>query len=143
MSYRNLPIEEDSIPLRLVDRTPQPRALGELIVGQEGLRTRFARWLGRLHRGLFEEVKRMAGNKGVFDWETLAKYDDLSSVVHFLPTKVVLEAVGVKQAVEALGLPRVIQEVGPDQYLAALEASMTPEQFQALLASKAAKPGGV
>ncbi|MBY0230452.1 MAG: hypothetical protein K2W96_14300 [Gemmataceae bacterium] len=157
---RHLPIEEDSIPLKLVSKAEQPRALGELIVGREGLKERFGSFLAFLHRKLFEEVRGMAGRTGIVDWEVLAQYDDAKEIIDIIPPaevierlgvkkaieamgeKKAIEAMGVKKAVEAMGLPRVIQEVGPEQYLAALEASMPPEQFQALLATRAKKDGG-
>ena len=139
-------MEEDSIPLKLVERTAQPRRLGELIVGQEGLKARFGKWLGRLHRRLFEEVRGMAGTKGIFNWEEIGQYEDLSEIIPLLPPELVVQRLGAEKAIEAIGAEKAIEAIGAekafdasvkgmgkDAALEALRAGMSPEEWRDLL----------
>ena len=41
-----------------------------------------------------------------------------------------------------MGLLRVIQEVGADRFLSELKATMSPEQWRALIAKEGEKEGG-
>ena len=71
LSYRDVPVEEDTIPLHLLDREPpSPRSLGELVMEDQELLRRFATWLRALQPGLWREVRHMAGkSSGIIDWE--------------------------------------------------------------------------
>ncbi len=137
VAYRDLPVEEDSIPLKLVERTAQPLRLGEMVVGSEELRRRFASWLASLHPDLFAEVRGMQGRQGIIDWEKLAKYEDLSEIIPLLPPEVVVQRLGTKKAIEAIGAGRAfdasVKEMGKDEAFEALRASMSPEEWSELL----------
>ena len=153
VSARDLPVEVDTLPLRLLDRDPPaPRAVGELVVGQEELLRRFATWLHTLQPVLWEEVRQMANTStGIIDWEAVSRVADLDEVVRFLPPQHVIEvlgaeralqiiglprvieAIGLPRVIEVVGLPRVVEVVGPEQLLQELLKLMPPEQVQAML----------
>jgi hypothetical protein len=168
VAYHELPVEEDSVPLRLLEKET-PRALAELVMGREDLRARFVSWLRTLHPDLWLEVRDMAATKGVIDWEKLSKYEDLAEVISFLPPERVIERLGVARAVQTLGLarvinevglarvinevglPRVISEVGLAQVISTvgiervfdeLKAQMPPEKWREMITREAAKEGG-
>src|SRR5262249_45375517 len=102
VSYRDLPVEEDTVPLRLLDREPgAPRALGEVVGGRQELWRRFAMWLHALQPGLWEEIQHMATTTGVIDWEALGKTTNLGEVVRFLPPERVIQELGVERAIQA------------------------------------------
>jgi hypothetical protein len=144
VSYRDVPVEEDTIPLHLLDREPDvPLALGKLIVSRQELLQRFAMWLHALQPGLWEEIRAMASTAtGIIDWEALGKTTDLYEVIRILPPEGVIQVLGVQRAVEAIGLPKVIEAVGlpkvieavgPEKLLAELSARVPREQLQEML----------
>jgi hypothetical protein len=46
LAYRDAPVEEDTVPLHLLGPQPsEPKALGDLVAGHQGLLQRFAPWL--------------------------------------------------------------------------------------------------
>jgi hypothetical protein len=128
VSYRDVPVEEDSIPLHLLDRDPgAPTELGELIAGREELARRFVTWLYSLQPTVWEEIRHMASTQTgprIFEWEKIAKYADLGEVIRVIPPERVIQMLGVDRAIEV---------IGPEKALDALLAHVTPEQIQEML----------
>lgn len=164
LSYRDVPVEEDTIPLHLLDRQPAaPRQLGELVMRRQELLQRFGMWLHALQPTLWAEVQHMASSTGIIDWEALGKTTNLGEVVRFLPPQTVIDELGVQRAIEviglqrvidtaglprvieviglprvieAVGLDRVIEAVGADRLLERLLAQVPAEQLQEVLRRK-------
>ncbi len=124
VAYQDVPVEEDTIPLHLLDREPAaPRALGELVLRQEALLHRFAKWLFALQPGLWEEIRHMASKStsaSIIDWEAVGKIADLDEVVRVLPPDRVIQILGVERAIEVIGVERVLKAVGLEQVLKAV-----------------------
>jgi hypothetical protein len=114
LSYQEAAVEEDTIPLHLLDlQRPAPRALGELVVERQELLGRFAEWLSALQPELWKEIRLMSETKtGIIDWERVSKVEDVSGAVRCLPAERVIQILGVERAVEAIGLKRVIETAG-------------------------------
>jgi hypothetical protein len=89
LAYRDAPVEEDTIPLRLLDRDPPaPRALGELVLRKPQLLQAFAPWFSLLQPTLWEEIRIMATTsteKPIIDWEAVGKYTNLEDMVRAMP----------------------------------------------------------
>jgi hypothetical protein len=128
VSYRDVPVEEDTIPLHLLDRDPgAPRELGALVAGSEGLARRFAAWLSSLQPRVWEEVMHMASTPTgprIIEWEELAKYADISGAIRAIPPD---------RVIQVLGADQIIQTLGPQKLLEYLLAVATPEQIQEML----------
>jgi hypothetical protein len=134
VSARDLPVEEDTVPLWLVEGDPAPRALGELVAHRDELLKRFATWFRALQPKLWEEVRAMAGTSGVIDWEKVAQTgDDVVEIVRYLPPERVIQVLGAEQAIQVIGPDKFIEAVGADKALDALLARVTPEQLQEML----------
>ncbi len=117
VSARDLPVEADTVPLHLLDvDPPAPPAMGKLVLQDEELQRRFAKWLPALQPLLWEEMRHMAETgapgSGIFDWKAISKFANLDEAVRLLPPEHVLQVVGVERAIEIIGLPRVIEAVG-------------------------------
>src|SRR5262249_54251739 len=114
LAYRDAPVEEDTVPLRLLDLDGAPRELGGLVLQRERLHP-FATWLSALQPQLWEEIRKMAGpatDRPLIDWEAVAKIADLGEVIRVLPPERVIQELGIERAVEVIGLPRVIEAAG-------------------------------
>jgi hypothetical protein len=143
VSARDVPVEEDTVPLWLIEGDPPPRALGELVVQREDLLARYATWLMGLQPALWEEVRAMARTTGVIDWEAVARTgEDVAQVIRYLPPERVIEVLGTQRAIDTIGLDKVIASVGLDKVIAAagaenafkvLLAQLSPEQIQEML----------
>src|SRR5262249_36133434 len=86
VSACDAPVEEDTVPLWLVEGDPAPRALGELVVQRIDLLRQYATWILRLQPALWEEVRNMAKTGDPINWEAVAKVLDVDKVIPFLPT---------------------------------------------------------
>jgi hypothetical protein len=115
VSYQDLPVEEVTIPLHLLDSEPTvPRSLGELVVQRQELLERFAMWLKSLQPELWKEMRHMASTvrDRIIDWEALGKIANLEEVVPLIPPDRVIAVLGVDRAIQTIGLDRVIEVVG-------------------------------
>jgi hypothetical protein len=138
LSYLDAPVEEDTIPLHLLDRDP-PRELGELVVQTEQLLRRFAPWLRALQPQLWEEIRHMAGtatDRPLIDWEAVGKIVDLGEVIRVLPPERIIQELGIERAVEIIGLEKVIEASGAEKLLEQLLTRIPPERVQELLRRK-------
>ncbi len=146
VAYRDVPVEEDTVPLYLVGPEPvAPRSLGELVVKHTELLERFAVFIRLYQPDLWEEIRLMASTSTDgprIDWEKVGKYTNLEEVVPFIPLeriiqlvgpKQVIEQIGPKQIIEQLGLPRVIEASGEEKLLDELLKHLSPEQLQEML----------
>jgi hypothetical protein len=135
VSYRDVPVEEDTIPLRLLDRDPgAPAALGELVLGHQELLRRFAPWLGALQPRLWQEMRHMAGKfSGIIDWEAVGKNTNLDEVVRVLPPERVIEILGLDRVIEVSGAEKVLNELLARIPLDELLARIPAEQLQEML----------
>ncbi len=152
LSARDAPVEEDTVPLWLIEGDPPPRALGELVVQSEELLRCYATWLMGLQPDLWQEVRAMARTKGIIDWEKVARTgEDVAEIVRYIPAEEVVEVLGTQRAIEAIGIAKVIDAVGiakviaaagtdkviealgPEKALDALLAKVSPEQIQEML----------
>jgi hypothetical protein len=126
VSYRDVPVEEDTVPLHLLDRDPgAPAALGELVLRHEELLRRFAPWLDVLQPRLWREMRHMASTfRGIIDWEEVGKNTNLDDVVRVIPPE---------RVIEILGLDRVIEVSGAEKVLEKLLAHVPAEQLQEML----------
>jgi hypothetical protein len=125
LSARNARVEEDTVPLWLIEGDPPPSAVGELVMQREDLLARYASWLVGLQPTLWEEVRAMARTKGIIDWEAVARTgEDVAEIVRFIPPE---------QVVKVLGLEKVIEAAGAEKALDALLTQLSPEQLQEML----------
>jgi hypothetical protein len=122
LSYREAPVEEDTIPLRLLDREPgAPAALGELVLQSQELLGRFGPWLYALQPGLWEEVRHMTGaSSGIIDWEAVGKIANLDEVVRILPPERIVQVLGAERIIQVLGVARAVQVIGLDRVVEAV-----------------------
>ncbi len=114
MSYREAAVEEDALPLFLLDRQqPAPSGLTELMVSHEELLREFGGWVKTLRPQLWEEIRRMVTEPGsIIDWVEVAKVTDLDGAIRVIPPERVIEILGVAEAIRIIGLGRVIEELG-------------------------------
>jgi hypothetical protein len=137
VSYRELPVEEDTIPLHLLDRDPAaPRSLAELVLHKQELLQRFAPWFIAFQPALWEVIRQMANTSTDgprIDWEAVGKYANLDEVVRVIPPERVIQLLGVDRAVQAVGLDRVIESSGAEKVLDELLKHLSPEQLQEML----------
>jgi hypothetical protein len=125
LSARDARVEEDTVPLWLIEGDPPPRALGELVVQREDLLVRYASWMMGLQPALWQEVRAMARTKNIIDWEAVARTgEDVAEIVRFIPPE---------QVVKVLGLDKVIEAAGAEKALDALLTQLSPEQLQEML----------
>ena len=155
VSRRDVAVEQDTIPLHLVDCDPAaPRAMAELVVHDEELLRRYATWLFTLQPRLWEEIRHMTSTSTDgprLDWATIGKYVNLDEVVRTLsPNHViqllgvdravaiigiesVIETIGLPRVIETVGLPRVIETVGEEKLLEELFTRLPLERIEELL----------
>jgi hypothetical protein len=137
VSGGNLPVQEDSVPLLLMqDRAP--RGLADLVVGTPLLLERFAAWLRSLQPEIWKEVRDMAARKGIIDWERVGQVEDLGEILPLIPLERVAQHVA-----QCEGVQSVIKAAGPEKVIEAMRLLFTPEQLQELLRQetrKAEKP---
>jgi hypothetical protein len=116
LAYRDAAVEEDTIPLHLLDREPgAPVSLGKVVLKREELLRRFAGWLYALQPGLWKEIRQMASTSksdSIIDWEAVGEIANLEEVIPHLSPERVIAVLGVQRAIETIGLPRVIEAVG-------------------------------
>ncbi len=137
VSGRELPVQEDSVPLLLMqDRAPS--GLAKLVVDTPLLLERFAAWLRSLQPEIWKEIRDVAARKGIIDWERVGQVEDLGEILPLIPPERVAQYV-----VQHQGVQGVIKAAGPENVLEAMKSLLTPEQWQELLRQetrKAEKP---
>ncbi|HZU34817.1 MAG TPA: hypothetical protein VFA18_02850, partial [Gemmataceae bacterium] len=128
VSSRDLPVEEDTLPLHLVSREPPATELSvaQLVVEQPQLQARYGGWVATLHPRAWEEVETMART---------ARKDleiDLRPAIRVLGLDYVLEQVGIDRLIDKIGVNELLEHVGEkemvkrigiDRFLASLSAS--------------------
>ncbi len=121
VSARQAPVEEDTVPLWLIEGDPPPRALGELVVQRVDLLALYASWLRGLQPELWKEVRAMAKTKGIIDWEAVAGTgEDVVEIVRYLPPEQVIEVLGTQKAIEVIGTSKVIEVLGTQRAIDAI-----------------------
>ena len=61
LSYGDVPVEKDTIPLLLMgDEATTPKELGTLVLHDEDLLRRFEAWINTLQPNLYKEIRQMA-----------------------------------------------------------------------------------
>jgi hypothetical protein len=157
LAYRDVPVEEDTIPLHLLDpNLPAPHELGELVVHQPELLQRFAPWIYTLQPTLWEEIRHMAtqATDGPrINWEAVGKYANIEDAVRAIPPERIVQILaGIvpperivqllggtlppEKIAQMVGLDRLIQASGAEQVVEALLKQFSPEQLQELLRRK-------
>jgi hypothetical protein len=135
LSYHDVPVEEDTIPLHLLDSEPNvPRSLGELVVQRQELLERFAMWLRALQPELWKEIRHMASTvrDRIIDWEALGEITNLEEVLPFIPSDRVVAVIGRERLIETMGLAQIIEASETEKLVDALK-HLPPEQFQEML----------
>jgi hypothetical protein len=134
VSYHDVPVEEDTIPLHLLDwEPPAPRLLGELVVQRQELVERFASWLRALQPGLWEEIRHMAStakDRPIIDWEAVGKIANLEEVLRLIPPERVSQVLGIDRLIAATETKKVKE---------ALLKRFSREELQELLRSEEQK----
>jgi hypothetical protein len=142
VSGRDLPVEQDSLPLHLIGREPPEieRAVATFLAERPPLWEQYAEWLAAFHEDAYEEVRSMAKTTRKpfrptlqplirsmgMDW--VIEQVGLKRVIDEVGAKRVIDELGPKRVIDELGLKRVISEVGID----ALLAELTPAQRREL-----------
>ncbi len=124
VSGRDLPIEEDSLPLHIIgSESPETeRAVAEFVASRPELRHEYGGMLATLHPEAWKEVETMPRVKRkAFDF-------DINALVELVGVKRVVDAIGAENVIKEVGLKRVIDEVGID----ALFLNLTPAQRRQL-----------
>jgi hypothetical protein len=124
VSRRDLPLEEDNVPLHLIGQeVPESgQALAEFVVTRPELWQLYQEWLAVLHESAYRRVASMARTKSPpfrISLEPLVESWGMPELIRRL---------GLKRVVDAVGLKRVVEEVGLKQ----LAAALTPEQCREL-----------
>jgi hypothetical protein len=124
ISGRELPVEEDTLPLHIVSRESgaTERAVVEFVAAQAALCQDYGNWLKLLHPEAWKEIGTMATTKrkpfGI----------DVNALVEIVGLKGVVEAVGLKRVIDELGAERVLKELGAEKIF----ASLSPAQRRKL-----------
>jgi hypothetical protein len=128
VSYRDAPVEADTIPLHLLERDFAARTdLGKLIVSREELLKRFAPWVYSFQPALWKEIQHMASKATDgprIEWDKLAEYADLTEVLRVLP---------LERITTFVGEDRAAQIMDPEKLLHGLVKRLSPEQFEEML----------
>ncbi len=124
ISGRELPVEEDTLPLHIIGResAETERAVAEFVAARVSLCQDYGNWMKLLHPETWKEIGAMATTKrkpfGI----------DANALVEILGLKAVVDALGVKRVVDELGAERVLNELGAENFL----ASLSPAQRRKL-----------
>ena len=115
ISGRELPVEDDTLPLHIVSREAgaTERVVAEFVAARADLCQDYGTWLKVLHPEAWKEIGIMA----------TTKRKPLGIDVNAL-----IEVVGLKAVVEAVGAERVLKELGEEEFL----ASLSPAQRRKL-----------
>jgi hypothetical protein len=133
VSGRDLPVEEDSLPLHIVgSESPETeRAVAKFVASRPELLHEYGGVLASLHPEAWKEVEAMPGVKRKrFDF-------DMKALTELVGLKRVIDAFGVEQVVKEIGLKKVIDEVGLKRILEEVELdslvlNLTPAQRRQL-----------
>jgi hypothetical protein len=133
VSGKDLPLEEDSVPLHLIGQeAPEAgQALAEFVVARPGLWHLYQDWLGVFHEPAYRRVVSMARTKTEkiqISFEPLIERIGMPELIRRLGLKRVVDAAGLKRVIDEVGLKRVVKEVSMEQ----LAAALTQEQFREL-----------
>jgi hypothetical protein len=124
VSSVDLPLEVDSLPLRIVGLEPlgTERQVAQLVVDQPSLQLLYAGWMAALHPTAWKEAEEMArtANKRVLF--------DIRPAIEMLGLKQVIEQVGAKRVIEEMGAERVIEEMGAERVIEEMGAERVIEE---------------
>jgi hypothetical protein len=117
VSGRDLPLEEDSVPLHLIGQEPPAadQALAEFLVARPALWQLYEEWLAALHESAYRRVASMARTRTrPFEISIAPLVESLGvpELVRRIGLNRVVEEVGLKRVVDEVGLKRVVDEVG-------------------------------
>jgi hypothetical protein len=144
LSYRDAPVEEDTIPLHLFDREPgAPIALGKLMLKDEELLRRFTGWVLALQPDLWEEMRRMSTttSQSVIDWEAVSKVYNLEDIVPYIPPEKIIQRLGVKEAIKVIGRDAVIKTLGEKELLVELLGRFPKKEVEEILRQQPPEDG--
>ncbi len=113
VSGRDLPIEEDSLPLHIVGSEPleTQRAVAAFVASRPELRNEYGGVLATLHPEAWKEVETMPGVKRKrFDF-------DINALVELVGMKRVVDAIGIANVIKEVGAKKVIEEIGLKQVI--------------------------
>jgi hypothetical protein len=119
VSYTDLAVEPDGLPLFVLRRESPPQGLKEMLVTRLDLLRTFQEWLAGFQPRLLEEVLnvvRQDGNELGIDYQRAIKFFDPNTLV---------DALG--------GVEKVIQLLGREKLLQRLLSTLTPEERERLL----------
>jgi hypothetical protein len=113
ISGRDLPVEEDSLPMHIIGREAEAteRAVAQFVAARTSLAEEYGDWLAVLHPEAWKEVKAMATTK------RKGPEIDIQALVRIVGLQRVVDAVGLKKVVDTIGLKRVLDELGPERLL--------------------------
>jgi hypothetical protein len=140
VSYGDLPVEVDSIPLHLLRRpgdTPPP-GLASLLVQQAALLPAYNSWIATAHNPLWKEMKQMASliPPEWINWKEVFPTIDLKQLIQALNPQDVLDVWGPERFFQLLGpeeQERAVAGMTPERRLELLLHGLTPEERQQLL----------
>ena len=118
VSGRDLPVDQDSVPLHLVGKedSAAERAVARFLAESPALWHLYGSWLALLHKTSWEEVRDMARATKEL------KFD----------LRPLIEHLGLKEVIRQLGLKQVIDEVGQERVVAEALEHLTPAQRRGL-----------
>ena len=121
VSYRDLPMEPDSVPLHLLRRPDDrpPAALADLMARHTDLVGRYGAWIATFHSQLWKEMGKMANlvPPGWIDWHKVVENVDVGPLIQAIDPEQVVQVWGIEHAVEVVGLERVIEVVGLERVI--------------------------
>jgi hypothetical protein len=134
VSSTELPVEEASLPLLLLDRATAEleQAVARLVAGSSALWERSGGWLASLHPAMYKEVQTMAKQRRG------ALRLDLSPIVESMGMDWVIDHLGPERVIEHLGAKRLVKQLGAQQLVEqlggvkSLLAKLSAEQRQEL-----------
>jgi hypothetical protein len=142
VSRSELPVEQESLPLHVLAKEPPEteQAVARVLAREPRLLQDYTQWIGGLHPSLAEELLAMAKSteKGFkFHWEPLIRIFGMKRIIDELGLKRVIDAVGPKRVIDEIGLKRVLDAVGPKRVieefgLDSFLADLTPAQKREL-----------
>ena len=150
VSGRDLPVDQDSVPLHLVGRedSSTDKEVARFLAQSPALWRLYGSWLALLHKMSWEEVRDMAraSKELKLNWPSfseaskvfgsdlrpLIEHLGLKEVIRQMGLKRVIDEVGLKQVIDEVGLKQVIDEVGPERVVGELLEHLTAAQRRGL-----------
>jgi hypothetical protein len=118
ISGATLPVDRDSVPLHLMDRSMHDNevAAARLVAGQDDLWKVYGPWVLGMHGSVLEELRKMARSKGN-PWgiklEPMVELLGMDKVLELLGPDRVIQQLGPKRIIKSLGVDRLLDEMSP------------------------------